>query len=101
MMIGFEMEDHPDQPDFWHYVPSRIYPCWVCGEPTEWIYLDIGYQHPDCEEYPTEDEGMVKIIHGVKQPTAPPRKVKKGNRGSRRIVELPEGPQVDRPDHRE
>lgn len=37
--------------------------CWVCGKRTIWAYLDIGYQHPDCDSYPEGDKA-VTIIRG-------------------------------------
>lgn len=47
---------------FWR--PAMPGPCWVCGDETEWAYLDIGWQHPDCDAYPTED-GDVRVVRGV------------------------------------
>ena len=44
---------------FWR--PGDRHPCWVCGKPTKWAWLDLGYQHPDCEMYPIES-GDVKIV---------------------------------------
>lgn len=55
---------HPANNDFWRHVPPKPFKCWVCQGPTSWIYLDIGYQHPDCEMYPSED-GDVVVIGGI------------------------------------
>jgi len=55
--------DHPADPDFWRHHPPRWERCWVCGGPTCWVYLDIGFQHPECDQYPTE-EGDVAIVLG-------------------------------------
>lgn len=57
--------DHPDVPDFWRHDPAVIDKCGVCGEETEWVYLDLGHQHPDCEKYPVP-EGTVWIVRGVR-----------------------------------
>lgn len=59
-----ELLDHPANNDFWRHVPPKPGNCWVCGERTSWIYLDIGYQHLDCDMYPTEN-GDVVIMGGV------------------------------------
>lgn len=55
---------HPVDPDFWCHEPPRSGVCWVCGRATCWIYLDLGYQHVDCDAYPTED-GDVVVVEGV------------------------------------
>ena len=47
--------------DFWR--PGGSKPCWVCGEPTEYAFLDMSYQHPDCDGYPS-DVGDVRIVNG-------------------------------------
>lgn len=44
---------------------NTIGPCWICKDPTKWVYLDIGRQHLDCDAYPSP-EGDVVIIRGVK-----------------------------------
>lgn len=49
--------------DWWRMDDDRMDGCWVCGEPTEWIYLDMGFQHPDCDAYPS-DRGHEKIVRG-------------------------------------
>ncbi len=49
---------------FWK--PDKPGLCWVCGEETEYAYLDIHWQHPDCEKYPSP-EGDVTIIRGIRQ----------------------------------
>lgn len=41
--------EHPDHPDFWRHEPPNPHPCWVCGEPTPWVYLDLGFEHPECD----------------------------------------------------
>jgi hypothetical protein len=48
--------------------PRTPGPCWVCGEETEYAYLDIGYQHTNCDAYPAP-EGDVRIVRGVKSVT--------------------------------
>lgn len=58
--------DHPTLPDFWRHNPPKLGACWVCGDQTPWVYLDIAYQHIDCDMYPTEN-GDVTIIKGVRQ----------------------------------
>ncbi len=58
--------DHPDPklaPYWWRHEPPEANACWVCGEDTKWIYLDIGYQHTFCDRYPTEN-GDVMTIKG-------------------------------------
>lgn len=40
--------------------------CWVCGQQTHTSYLDMGWQHMDCDKFPTSD-GDVTIINGVRQ----------------------------------
>ena len=57
--------DHPHLDDTWRHEPPRWNPCYVCGHPTCWVELDIGFKHPECGMYPTE-EGRVRIILGVK-----------------------------------
>jgi hypothetical protein len=63
----------PKQPEglyapFWRVSePGR---CWVCHGRTNWGYLDIGYQHPDCDAYPSE-EGDVVVIRGERVFTLP------------------------------
>lgn len=59
--------------NFWR--PDKPGRCWVCGELTEWAYLDIGYQHLDCEAYPSP-EGDVRIVRGVKTVNPDPAKPK-------------------------
>ncbi len=53
--------------DFWRNTDDDgsqiIQNCWVCGEPTEWVYLDMGFQHLDCEEAPGAD-GPVRVVRG-------------------------------------
>jgi hypothetical protein len=68
-MKPLKLVDHDENPDFWHHEPPIYQECWVCGRPTMWIYLDIAHQHPDCDEYPTEDGGFVKIIGGKEVPS--------------------------------
>lgn len=58
--------DHPIDPTLWRHEPPIPGTCWVCGEETKWICLDIAYQHEDCDAYPSE-EGDVRIVRGVKQ----------------------------------
>jgi len=62
----------PAEKDFW--LPNGgPGPCWVCGAPTNYAYLDLGWQHPDCDAYPAyagpglPDE-HVRIIRGHKVP---------------------------------
>lgn len=57
--------DHPTDPTLWRHDPPQPYPCGVCGDLTEWVCLDIMYQHEDCDMYPSE-EGHVTIVRGVK-----------------------------------
>ena len=47
---------------FWR--PEKPGTCWVCGEETEYAYLDIDYQHPDCEMFPSP-QGNVKVVRGI------------------------------------
>jgi hypothetical protein len=66
-----EIITHPDPklaPYFWRHDPPLPHPCWVCGEPTEWVYLDIGFQHIDCDLYPSH-EGQVRTVRGVRTVT--------------------------------
>lgn len=49
--------------DFWRDDPPTHGACWVCGDETEWILADVGYQHPDCDRYPSPD-GDVWIVRG-------------------------------------
>jgi len=55
--------DHATYPDFWRHEPPQPSTCWVCGQLTPWVYLDLGYQHIDCDMYPSE-HGDVRIIGG-------------------------------------
>lgn len=57
--------DHPDHHDMWRHEPPLWEPCYVCGHPTCWVELDIGFKHPECDMYPSE-EGDVRIELGVK-----------------------------------
>ena len=50
---------YPTHTDFWR--PGGADRCWVCGRYTVWAYLDINWQHPDCDGFPTED-GQVYVI---------------------------------------
>lgn len=63
-----EITYHPLNSDFWRGQREDA-PCWCCGHPTEWIYLDLGYQHPECDAYPeytrTGGEGHFLRIRGV------------------------------------
>lgn len=65
--------DHAIYPDFWRHNPPKIGRCWVCDEETHWIYLDIAYQHVDCDMYPSDEISMgpadVKIIKGERVAT--------------------------------
>lgn len=44
-----KLVDHPEHPDFWKHDPPILRECWICGLLCEWVYLDLGYQHPECE----------------------------------------------------
>lgn len=57
--------DHPYQDGLWRHEPAVWKPCYVCGHPTCWVQLDIGFKHPECDMYPSE-EGFVRIVLGVK-----------------------------------
>lgn len=51
---------------FWRvsrWLPGK---CWVCAGWTRWAYLDMGFQHPDCAAYPSED-GDVRIVRGHRE----------------------------------
>ena len=48
--------------DWWK--PERPGKCWVCRKDTVWAYLDIAYQHKDCEMWPNEDGTDTVIIGG-------------------------------------
>jgi hypothetical protein len=50
--------------DWW--MPGGQKPCWVCGDLTSWAYLDLGYQHLDCDAYP-DIEGEFKVVRGEVQ----------------------------------
>lgn len=50
--------------DWWK--PADRGKCWVCGNPSKWAYLDLGYQHPDCDRYPSPD-GDVLIVGGMRR----------------------------------
>lgn len=43
---------HPTSPDLWRHDPPTWHSCWVCGGPTCWIDLDLGYTHPECDAGP-------------------------------------------------
>ncbi len=47
--------------DFWR--PGGTGLCWVCGKRTVFAWLDLHWQHPDCDMYPTAN-GDVKIVKG-------------------------------------
>jgi len=61
--------DHPANGSLWRHDPPKLGPCYVCGEKTKWIELDIGYKHEDCDLYPTND-GHVRIVRGVRHATS-------------------------------
>lgn len=67
--MNLRLVDHHENPDFWRHEPPKIGPCWVCHQPTEWIYLDLGYQHLDCDSWPNEDGTATLIIRGGLQIT--------------------------------
>lgn len=56
--------DHPTDPEFWRHDPPLWKPCFVCGGPTCWVEMDLGFKHPECDMYPSE-EGHVRIVLGV------------------------------------
>lgn len=60
-----EIVYHPDNSDFWHQPGEILGRCWVCGDETEWIYLDLAHQHPDCDEGPSSDGFYFRTIGGV------------------------------------
>lgn len=59
----------PEDPssDFWG--PGGTGTCWCCGHETSTAYLDIGWQHRECDAYPnytrTGGEGHFLRIRGV------------------------------------
>ena len=55
---------HPTNPDFWAHEIFTLGVCWVCKAQTPWIYLDLGYQHIDCDMFPNEDGSRTTIING-------------------------------------
>ena len=61
------LEPVPNRPHvhsgFWRVAAKGA--CWVCGARTKWAWADLGYQHPDCDAYPTES-GDVTIVRGVR-----------------------------------
>ncbi len=61
------MNEHPAYPDFWEHDPPKLKPCWVCGEPTSWVYLDMDFQHPGCDLIPTPEGGAIRIVNGYVQ----------------------------------
>lgn len=56
--------DHPTDPEFWRHDPPLWKPCFVCGGPTCWVEMDLGFKHPECDMYPSE-KGHVRIVLGV------------------------------------
>jgi hypothetical protein len=69
---GSTIEEWADNRDFWRnkgddgqWLTGN---CYICGDPVEWVYLDIGWQHLDCDEYPstTGDDAKpaVRIVRG-------------------------------------
>lgn len=61
--------DHPTDSDLWRHDPPSPGKCYVCEDFTQWVELDIGYRHEDCEIYPTIG-GTVRIVRGVRHSTS-------------------------------
>jgi hypothetical protein len=61
--------DHPNDPSMWRHEPPMWESCMVCGHPTCWVELDIGFKHHECDAYPSE-EGDVMIVLGLRVPRA-------------------------------
>src|SRR5690606_31634504 len=59
--------DHPTDSSFWRHSPPLWRPCGVCGHPTCWVELDIGFKHPECGMFPGP-EGVVIIELGERLP---------------------------------
>lgn len=55
--------EHATEDGFWRHEPPRWGRCWVCGEETVWVFLDVAHQHPDCDKSPSPD-GETVIIRG-------------------------------------
>ncbi len=53
------------QTDWWRGPKKK--PCWVCSKPTHWIYLDMGHQHPDCDQWPDPVTGTDHIVINGKE----------------------------------
>ena len=51
------------QTPFWRLDNGEKGVCYVCLEYTEWIYIDFGFQHPDCDMYPDGDKHE-RVIRG-------------------------------------
>lgn len=65
----------PPDKDFWQPLGGPK-PCWVCGAPSNYAYLDIGWQHPDCDAWPEfGGPGLpdveARIIRGHRVPDRP------------------------------
>lgn len=41
---------HPENANYTFTNPYKMRVCWVCGELTEFKFLGIDGQHPECEE---------------------------------------------------
>ena len=55
----------PSDSPWWH--PTHLGRCWVCHGWTRWAFLDVGYQHMNCDAYPVEG-GHEFIIRGKRTP---------------------------------
>ena len=67
-------EQRDIESDWWEpIVPGA---CWVCGDEAPMAYLDLGYQHMDCDWWPLPpdengDVPSVKIVRGERVEVAP------------------------------
>lgn len=67
--MGETIEKWADNPDFWRNKADDgqwlTGNCYICGDSTEWVYLDVGWQHLDCDEFPPNDgKPEVRIVRG-------------------------------------
>lgn len=51
-----------DGSDFWKPKSPDLGYCWICGGETRWVYLDIGYQHKDCDAGPAGPRGLTSVV---------------------------------------
>lgn len=64
MSVRAKVVTFPWQNDFWRHDPPMYGMCWVCGDMTMWVYLDLGWQHPSCDWGPGR-----KVVRGREERT--------------------------------